>query len=124
MVREDISETLEERNGKSDNIADFLQNHIVSVISNFPGPEPVHDLYTRMSLRFSHVYDYAKMMQAASRNLHENTNFHNIGQGEAQHRKCEEPQHGTVQACGRSNYEPAFIALIIFHSIQFLLIFV
>jgi len=33
---------------------------------------------------------------------HENVNFHNIGQGEAQHRKCKKVELGGGQAYDRS----------------------
>jgi hypothetical protein len=64
-----------------------LQNKIFLTIGNFPRCTPVRELHKAFNIPY--IYDYISKLcrqQAEVIQNHENANFRNIGQCEAQHR--------------------------------------
>jgi hypothetical protein len=65
-----------------------LQNKVLRTIGNLPRSTPIRDLH--MALNIPYVYDYITKLcrqQAEVIQNHDNENVHNIGQGDARHRK-------------------------------------
>jgi hypothetical protein len=81
-----------------------LQNKVLCTIGNFPRHAPVRELHKAFNIPY--IYDYITKLcrqQAGVTQNHENANVHNIGQGEAQHRKHKWLKLDGSQAYDRSS---------------------
>jgi hypothetical protein len=81
-----------------------LKNKVLRTIGNFPRRTPSRELHKVFSIPY--IYDYITKLckqQTEVIQNHENTNVRNIGQGEAQHRKCKRLKLGGGQAFDRSS---------------------
>jgi hypothetical protein len=80
-----------------------LQNRVLRTIGNFPRSTPVRELH--MAFKISYVYDYITKLcrqQAEVIQNHGNEIVHNIGQGEARHRKYKRLKLGGGHTYDRS----------------------
>jgi hypothetical protein len=79
-----------------------LQNKVLRTIGKIPRNTPIRDMH--ISLPIPYVYDYITKLcrqQAQVIQHHENIHIHNIGQGEARHRKYKTLKLGSGQAYDR-----------------------
>jgi hypothetical protein len=76
-----------------------LQNKVLRTIGNVPRRTSVRDLH--MAFKIPYVYDYITKLCRQQAEVIENV--HNIGQGEAQHRKYKRLKLGGGQAYDRSS---------------------
>jgi hypothetical protein len=79
------------------------QNKVLHTIGNFPRRTPVRDLH--IAFKIPYIYNYITKLyrqQAEVVQNHDNENVHNIGQGEAQHRKYKRLKLGGCQAYDHS----------------------
>jgi hypothetical protein len=81
-----------------------LQNSVLCTTGSFPRLTPVRELYVAFNIPY--VYDFITKLfkqQAEFIQNHVTPNVGNIGQGEAQHRKCKRLKLGGGQAYDRSS---------------------
>jgi hypothetical protein len=88
-----------------------LQNKVLHTIDNFPRRTPIRDMYVTFQIPYD--YDYITKIcgkQAQVIQNHENAHVHNIGLGEARHRKCKKLNFCGGRAYDRSSDYAAVVA--------------
>jgi len=85
----DVNRPIRSPHGNSRWTLQRLQNKVLRTVGNLPRRTPTRDFHMTFKIQYLQLTCYRTMQTAATVILnHENVDIRNIGQGEAQPRKC------------------------------------